>query len=142
MDCPDTISAVRTAVRKAVWGKGAARSLFQPVSVTICQYDVTASGNAYASVVSKRTGAQAQALLDLVNSGKVAATRPRICTMDLGPTYVLRFVDNDRGILSFSAQAFGCREVVATSFEGQGKPGELPAPRHGSPALISSLGLR
>lgn len=142
MDCPDTISSVRAALQKAVWGKGAPKSAFQPVSVTICQYDADARGNAYASVTTKRTGAQAQALLDQLNSGKTTATKPRYCTADVGPTFVLRFTDNDRGVLSFAAEAFGCRQLVATSFEGQGKPGELPAPRQVSPALVKSLGLR
>lgn len=141
-DCPDTVSSVRAAVQKAVWGKGAAKSAFQPVSVTICQYDAAAKGTAYASVMTKRTGAQAQALLDLVNSGKPAASKPRYCTADIGPIFVLRFTDNDRGVLTFAAEAFGCRRVVATSFEGQGKPGELPAPRQVSPALLKSLALR
>ena len=56
MDCPETITAVRAAVDKAVWGKGAAKSPFQPVSVTICQYDAQATGQDYATVTTKRTG--------------------------------------------------------------------------------------
>jgi hypothetical protein len=142
MDCPDTIAAVRTATDKVTWGKGATTSLFQPVSVTICQFDAEASGQAYAAVTTKRSGQQATDLFALVNAGKPVATKPTICTKDLGPTYVLRFTDNDRGVLSFTAEAYGCRRLVATSFEGQGKPGTLPAPRQATPELIKSLGLR
>jgi len=142
MDCPETITAVRTAVSKAVYGKGAAKSLFQPVSVTICQYDAQATGQDYATVTTKRTAAQATDLFALVNSAKPVAKKPAMCTKELGPTYVLRFTDNDRGVLSYTAEAFGCRQLVATSLEGQGKPGELASPRQVSPELVKALGLR
>jgi hypothetical protein len=142
MDCPDTIAAVRAATDKVVWGKGAAKSLFQPVSVTICQYDAKASGQAYATVSTKRNSTQATDLFALVNAPKPVAKKPTYCTQELGPTYVLRFTDNDRGVLSYTVESFGCRRLVATSLEGQGKPGELPAPRQVSPELIKSLGLR
>jgi hypothetical protein len=142
MDCPETITAVRAAVGKAVWGKGPAKSLFQPVSVTICQYDAQATGQDYATVKTKRTANQAVDLFALVNSAKPVAKKPAMCTKELGPTYVLRFTDNDRGVLSYTAEAFGCRQLVATSFEGQGKPGEFAAPRQVSPELIKALGLR
>jgi hypothetical protein len=55
MDCPETISAIRAAVEKATWGKGASKSPFQPVSVTICHYDALATGQDYATVTTKRT---------------------------------------------------------------------------------------
>lgn len=142
MDCPETITAVRTAVSKAVWGKGTAKSLFQPVSVTICQYDAQAAGQDYATVTTKRTAQQATDLFALVNSAKPVAKKPAMCTKELGPTYVLRFTDNDRGVLSYAAEAFGCRQLVATSLEGPGKPGELAAPRQLSPELVKALGLR
>jgi hypothetical protein len=142
MDCPETISAIRSAVEKATWGKGASKSPFQPVSVTICHYDVMATGQDYATATTKRTAAQATALFALVNSAKAEATEPKFCTKELGPTYVMRFTDNDRGVLSYTAEAYGCRRLVATSFEGQGKPGDLAAPRHVPPALVKSLGLR
>jgi len=142
MDCPDTIATVRAAIQRAAWGQGAAKAEFQPVSVAVCQYNVFATGNAYATSTTKRSGVDAQKLLDLVNNGKVVASRPRICTADAGPTVVLRFTDNDRSVLSFAAESFGCHQLVATSFEGQGRPGELPAPRIGSPELIKALGLR
>jgi hypothetical protein len=142
MDCPDTIAAVRAATEKVVWGKGAAKSLFQPVSVTICQYDAQASGQDYATVHTKRNAKQATDLFALANAPKPVATKPSYCTKELGPTYVLRFTDNDRGVLSYTVEAFGCRRLVATSLEGQGKPGELPAPRQVTPELIKSLGLR
>jgi hypothetical protein len=141
-DCPETVAAVRAAVDKAVWGQGAATSAFQPVSVTICQYDAAASGQDYATVTTKRTGKQATDLLALVNAAKPVAKKPSICTKELGPTYVMRFTDNDRGVLSITAEAFGCRRLVATSLEGQGKPGALPAPRQVTGELIKSLGLR
>jgi hypothetical protein len=142
MDCPDTIAAVRAATDKVVWGKGAAKSLFNPVSVTICQYGAKASGQDYATVQTKRSAKQATELLALVNAPKPVAKKPAYCTQELGPTYVLRFTDNDRGVLSYAAETFGCRRLVSTSLEGQGKPGELPAPRQVSPELIKSLGLR
>ena len=142
MDCPDTIAAVRAATDKVVWGKGAAKSLFQPVSVTVCQYDAKASGQAYATVSTKRNSTKAADLFALVNAPKPVAKKPTYCTQELGPTYVLRFTDNDRGVLSYTVETFGCRRLVATSLEGQGKPGELPAPRQVSPELIKSLGLR
>ncbi|MEV8375145.1 hypothetical protein AB0P21_20580 [Kribbella sp. NPDC056861] len=142
MDCPETITAVRAAVGKAVWGKGAAKSLFQPVSVTICQYDAQASGEDYATVTTKRTAQQATDLFALVNAAKPVTNKPNMCTKELGPTYVLRFTDNDRGVLSYTAEAFGCRQLVATSLEGQGKPGELASPRQVSPELVKALGLR
>jgi hypothetical protein len=142
MDCPETITAVRAAVGKAVWGKGAAKSLFQPVSVTICQYDAQASGQDYATVTTKRTAQQATDLFALVNAAKPVTNKPNMCTKELGPTYVLRFTDNDRGVLSYTAEAFGCRQLVATSLEGQGKPGELASPRQVSPELVKALGLR
>jgi hypothetical protein len=142
MDCPDTIAAVRAATDKVVWGKGAAKSLFNPVSVTICQYDAKASGQDYATVSTKRSAAKATELFALANAPKPVAKKPAYCTQELGPTYVLRFTDNDRGVLSYTVEAFGCRRLVATSLEGQGKPGELPAPRQVSPELIKSLGLR
>jgi hypothetical protein len=142
MDCPETITAVRASVAKAVWGQGITKSLFQPVSVTICQYDAQATGQDYATVTTKRTAAQAADLFALVNSAKPVPKKPAMCTKELGPTYVLRFTDNDRGVLSYTAEAFGCRQLVATSFEGQGKPGELAAPRQVSPELIKALGLR
>ncbi|RZU19111.1 hypothetical protein EV645_1318 [Kribbella rubisoli] len=141
-DCPETIAAVRAAADKAVWGQGAATSVFHPVSVTICQYDAPASGQDYATVTTKRNGTQATDLFALVNAAKPVAEKPSICTKELGPTYVLRFTDNDRGVLSITAEAFGCRRLVATSLEGQGKPGALPAPRQVSAELIKSLGLR
>jgi len=142
MDCPDTIASVKAATDKVIWGKGTAKSAFHPVSVTICQYDPTATGQAYASVQTKRMAAQATALFDLVNSAKPVAKKPDMCTKELGPTYVLRFTDNDRGVLSYTAEVFGCRRLVATSLEGQGKPGELAAPRQVTPELVKSLGLR
>ncbi|GAA3148738.1 hypothetical protein GCM10010530_80090 [Kribbella aluminosa] len=141
-DCPNTITAVRTATDKAVWGQGVGTSKFVPVSVTICQYDAQATGQNYATVTTKRTGKQATELFTLVNAAKPVAKKPSICTKELGPTYVLRFTDNDRGVLSFTAEAFGCRRLVATSLEGQGKPGVLPAPRQVTAELIKSLGLR
>ena len=141
-DCPDTIAAVRAAVDKVVWGKGAATSLFQPVSVTICQFDAKASAQAYATVTTKRTAKQATDLFALVNKPKPVAKKPTYCTQELGPTYVLRFTDNDRGVLSYTVETYGCRRLVATSLEGQGKPGMLPAPRQATPELIKSLGLR
>jgi hypothetical protein len=142
MDCPDTLATVRAAIQGASWGKGAAKTTFQPVSVAVCQYSVFATGNAYATSTTKRPAADAAKLLGLVNDSKVVASKPRICTADAGPTVVLRFTDNDRGVLSFAAESFGCHQLVATSFEGQGRPGELPAPRVGSQELIKALGLR
>lgn len=142
MDCPETIATIRAAVEKAVWGKGAAKSAFQPVSVTICQYDAQASDKDYATVTTKRTGKQATDLFALVNSAKPAAKEPKFCTKELGPTYVLRFTDNDRGVLSYTAEAYGCHRLVTTSFEGQGKPGDLASPRLVTPELVKSLGLR
>jgi hypothetical protein len=142
MDCPDTIAAVRAATDKVVWGKGAATSLFTPVSVSICQFDAQASGQAYATVTTKRSAKQATDLFALVNAAKPVAKQPAVCTKELGATYVLRFTDNDRGVLSYTVETFGCHRLVATSLEGQGKPGELPAPRQATPELIKSLGLR
>ncbi|MGW6200989.1 hypothetical protein ACWF0M_32915 [Kribbella sp. NPDC055110] len=142
MDCPETITAVRAATDKAVWGQGAATSKFNPVSVTICQYDAQATGPNYATITTKRTGKQATDLFALVNAAKPVAKKPSMCTKELGPTYVLRFTDNDRGVLSFTAEAFGCHRLVATSLEGQGKPGALPAPRQVTAELTKSLGLR
>ena len=142
MDCPETITAVKQAVEKAVWGKGSAKSAFKPVSVTICQYDAMASGQNYATVTTKRAGQQAIDLFALVNSAKPVTNKPNMCTKELGPTYVLRFTDNDRGVLSYTAESYGCRRLVATSFEGQGKPGELASPRQLTPELVKSLGLR
>ncbi|GAA1138400.1 hypothetical protein GCM10009630_41660 [Kribbella jejuensis] len=142
MDCPNTIATVRAATEKVVWGQGAATSAFNPVSVTICQYDAQATGQEYANVTTKRTGKDATDLLALVNAAKPVAKKPSICTKELGPTYVLRFTDNDRGVLSFTAEAFGCRRLVATSLEGKGKPGALPAPRQVTAELTKSLGLR
>jgi hypothetical protein len=138
-DCPDPISVVRAAVEKATWGKGAQKSLFRPISVTICQYDAMATGQDYATSISKRTAKRATDLFALVNDAKVPAHKPKYCTQDLGPTYVLRFIDKDRGVLSYAAEAFGCRRLVAISFEGRGKPRELAAPRHASPALLKAL---
>jgi hypothetical protein len=142
MECPETISAIRAAVEKATWGKGASKSPFQPVSVTICEYDALATGQDYATVTTKRTAAQATALFALVNSAKPEPTEPKICTKELGPTYVMRFTDNDRGVLSYTAEVYGCRRLVATSFEGRGKPGDLAAPRHVTPALVKALAQR
>lgn len=142
MDCPQTVTAVRTATDKVVWGQGVAASKFNPVSVTICQYDAKATGQDYATVTTKRTGKQATDLLALVDAAKPVAKKPSVCTKELGPTYVLRFTDNDRGVLSFTAEAFGCHRLVATSLEGQGKPGVLPAPRQVTAELTKSLGLR
>jgi hypothetical protein len=141
-DCPETISAVRAAVEKATWGKGASKSPFQPVSVTVCEYDALATGHDYATGTTKRTAAQATALFALVNSAKPEPTEPKVCTRELGPTYVMRFTDNDLGVLSYTAEAYGCRRLVATSFEGRGKPGDLAAPRHVTPALLKSLAQR
>jgi hypothetical protein len=141
MDCPETISAIRAAVENATWGKGASKSPFQPVSVTICRYDALATGQDYATATTKRTAAQATALFALVNSAKAEATKPKFCTKELGPTYVMRFTDNDRGVLSYAAEAYGCHRLVATSFEGQGKPGDLAAPRGVTPPLVKSLRL-
>jgi hypothetical protein len=101
-----------------------------------------ATGQDYATVTTKRTGARATALFAMVNSGKAEATKPKFCTKEIGPTFVLRFTDNDRGVLSYTAEAYGCRRLVATSFEGQGKPGDLAAPRHVPPALVKSLAQR
>ncbi|GAA1581514.1 hypothetical protein GCM10009804_42680 [Kribbella hippodromi] len=142
MDCPETITAVRTATDKVIWGQGVATSAFHPVSVTICQFDAQATGQDYATVTSKRNGKPATDLFALVNAAKPVAKKPSICTKELGPTYVLRFTDNDRGVLSFTAESFGCHRLVATSLEGQGKPGTLPAPRQVTAELTKSLGLR
>jgi hypothetical protein len=142
IDCPETIGAIRDAVAKATWGKGVSKSPFQPVSVTICHYDAMATRQDYATAITKRTAARATALFALVNSAKPEPTEPKVCTDELGPTYVMRFTDNDRGVLSYTAETYGCRRLVATSFEGQGKPGDLAAPRHVTPALVKSLALR
>jgi len=142
MDCPETIASVRAAVEQAVWGKGAARSAFEPVSVTICQYGAEAAGQAYASVTTKRTGKQATDLFALVNAAKPVSSEPRICTKELGPTYSLRFTDNERGVLTYAAESYGCRRLVATSFEGNGKPRDLASPRLVTPQLLKSLSLR
>jgi len=142
MDCPDTIASVKTATDKVTWGTGPAKSLFQPVSVTICQYDAAATGATYANVTTKRKGANATQLFGLVNAAPTVAKKPGFCTKELGPTWVLRFTDNDRGVLSYTVESFGCRRLVATTLEGQGKPGALPAPRQATPELIKSLGLR
>jgi hypothetical protein len=101
-----------------------------------------ATGQAYATNNTKRTGKDAADLLALVNSAKVEPAKPRFCTKELGPTYVLRFTDNERGVLSYAAEAYGCHRLVATSFEGRGKPGDLAAPRTVTPALVKSLGDR
>ena len=142
MDCPDTFAAVRAATDKAVWGQGAATSLFQPVSVTICQFDAEASGQDDATVTTNPSAKQATELFALLTAPKPLAKKPAVCTQELGPTYVLRFTDNDRGVLSYTVETYGCRRLVATSLEGQGKPGTLPAPRQVTPELIKSLGLR
>ncbi|TDD62082.1 hypothetical protein E1263_05215 [Kribbella antibiotica] len=142
MDCPDTIASVQTAADKVTWGTGPAKSLFHPVSVTVCQYDAGATGPVYANVTTKRTAAHATELFALVNASKPVAKKPAFCTKELGPTWVLRFTDNDRGVLSVTVEAFGCRRLLATSLEGPGKPGALPAARQASPELIKSLGLR
>lgn len=142
MDCPETIATVRAQVEKAVWGKGAAKSAFEPISVTICQYDAEATGKAYANVTTKRQGKQATDLFALVNAAKPTAKEPKFCTKELGPTYALRFTDNERGVLTYTVEAYGCRRLVATSFEGQGKPGDLASPRIVTPELIKSLAQR
>lgn len=142
MDCPETIATVRSQVDKALWGKGSAKSAFEPVSVTICQYDAEAVGKAYANVTTKRQGKQATDLFALVNAAKPTTKEPKFCTKELGPTYALRFTDNERGVLTYTVEAYGCRRLVATSFEGQGKPGDLASPRIVTPELIKSLGMR
>jgi hypothetical protein len=139
-DCPQTVDAVRDEAAKATWGQGPIR--FRPVGVTICQYSAEAAGQDYPPVMTKRTGQQSQDLFALVNAAPVTPSKPRVCTKDLGPTYVLRFVDDERGVLSYLVEAFGCRQLVAVSFEGQGKPGELPAPRQATPQVIKSLAER
>lgn len=140
-DCPDPISTVRGRVEKATWGKGAAKSAFQPVGVTICQYDAAAAGADYANVTTKRNGSRAVQLFALVNAAKVTGEKPTMCTKELGPTYVLRFVDNDRAVLQVDVEAFGCRRVVA-AFEQGGTPAQVPAARSVTPQLLQSLGER
>lgn len=141
-DCPDPLAKIRAVIDKAVWGKGAAKVQLQPVSVTICQYDAKASGQDYATVSTKRTGQQATNLFTLVNSPKPVAKKPTYCTQELGPTYVLRFAESDGDMLSYAAEAYGCRRLVAISKDGESMPSELPAPRQVTPELIKSLGLR
>ena len=111
---------------KVVWGKGAATSLFQPVSVTVCQYDAKASGQDYATVSTKRTSKQAADLFALVNAPKPAA-RSRPLHERARPDVRAAVHRQRLHVLSYTAETFGCRRLVATSLEGQ-QPGELPAP--------------
>jgi hypothetical protein len=141
-DCPQPIKAVQQDLEKATWGKGMKKAEFTPVSVTICQYDAEAAGDAYASVQTKRTQTGSTQLFTMVNAADPVETKPKICTKELGPTYVLRFTDNERGVLTYAAEGFGCRRLVATSFEGDGKPQGLAAPRQVTPQLLKTLGLR
>lgn len=141
-DCPKTIKAVQADLEKATWGKGLAKATFTPVSVTVCQYDAGAAGADYATVTTKRTQKASVDLFAMINSAKPVATKPAICTKDLGPTYVLRFTDSKGGVTTYVAEAFGCRRLVATSSDGTGKPAELTSPRQVSPQLLKSLGMR
>ncbi|HZO66598.1 MAG TPA: hypothetical protein VFB74_16480 [Kribbellaceae bacterium] len=140
-DCPQPIKAVQQDLEKATWGEGMAKARFDPVTVTICQYDAGAAGNAYATEQTKRTQTASVQLFTLVNAADPAKTKPGICTKELGPTYVLRFTDIERGVLTYVAEAFGCRRLVATSFVGDGKPLGLAAPRQVTPQLLKSLGM-
>jgi hypothetical protein len=141
-DCPATIKAVQADLDKATWGKGLDKARFDPVSVTICQYDAEASGDDYATVYTKRTATASVELFGLLNSADPVETKPKFCTKELGPTYVLRFTDADQGVLTYAVEGFGCRRLVATSFTGDGKPQGLAAPRQATPELLKSLGLR
>ena len=128
-ECPDTITTIRSGFRGVEWGKGPAKAVFTPVSVTICQYDAAADGDDYATVRTKRTAAASQQLLSLINQAEPAAKQPTICTKELGPTYVLKFADKNGTLMTWVVEAYGCRPVQA-------------APRQATPALIKSLGMR
>jgi hypothetical protein len=140
--CPDAIATVRDNIAKAEWGKGLDKARFDPVSVTICQYDAEATGNDYATSQTRRTQAASVQLFALVNSADPVAEEPKICTDELGPTYQLKFTDQDDGVLTYAVESFGCRRLVATSFVGDGKPLGLAAPRVATPQLLKSLGTR
>jgi hypothetical protein len=140
--CPNTIAAVRADLDKAEWGRGLDKARFDPVSVTICRYDAEATGDDYAAAQTRRTQAASVQLFALVNSADPVAEQPRICTDELGPTYLLKFTDQDKGVLTYAAESFGCRRLVATSFVGDGKPLGLAAPRVATPQLLKSLGMR
>jgi hypothetical protein len=140
--CPNTITTVKANLDKAQWGNGLDKAKFDPVSVTICQYDAEATGDDYAAVQTMRTQAASTELFGLVNSADPVAKEPKICTMELGPTYLLKFTDQDKGVLTYAVEAFGCRRLVATSFVGDGKPLGLAAPRQATPQLLKSLGMR
>lgn len=137
--CPATITSVRDTIEKATWGKGLDKARFDPVTVSICRYDVQATGGDYATATSTRTGQASVDLFALLNAPKPLPAKPRICTEELGPTYVLRFTDADHGVLTYAVEAYGCRPLVATSFVGQGKPLGLAAPRQASKDLLASL---
>jgi hypothetical protein len=140
-DCPDPISTVRSRLEKAAWDTGADKSAFKPVGVTICQYDAAAAGTDYANVTTKRNGSRAAQLFALINSAQATGEKPTMCTKELGPTYVLRFTDNNRAVLQIDVEAYGCRRVVA-AFEQGGTPAQVPAPRKVTPQLLQSLGER
>lgn len=141
-DCPQPIKAVRADLDKAVWGQGLAEARFDAVSVIICQYDAEATDLDRATVSTKRTAAASTGLFALLNAPAPGEAKPKFCTKELGPTWLLRFADADRGILTYAVEGFGCRRVVAVSFVGDGKPQGLAAPRQATPELLKSLGLR
>jgi hypothetical protein len=140
--CPSTITTVKANLDQAQWGEGLDKARFDPVSVTICQYDAEATGDDYATVQTRRAQAASTELFGLVNSADPVAKEPKICTKELGPTYLLKFTDQDKGVLTYAVEAFGCRRLVAASFVGDGKPLGLAAPRQATPQLLKSLGMR
>lgn len=140
--CPDQIKTVRADLDKAVWGQGLAKAKIDPVSVTICQFDAEASDVDRATGSTKRTAAASTDLIGLLNTPAPAKSKPKFCTKELGPTWLLRFADADKGIWTYAVEGFGCRRVVATKFSGDGKPQGLAAPRQATPELLKSLGLR
>jgi hypothetical protein len=145
-DCRETIKAVRADFDKAVWGKGLAKAEFDPVSVTICRYDAEAAGNDYAAVRTRRTGSASTDLFGLLNAAEPVGTRPKRCTRELGPTYLLMFTDQDRGVLTYAVEGFGCRRLVATfrrrrEAEGprRAAPGDAATAEVARPARLTSM---
>ena len=137
MDCPDTIEQARSQAKEFVWGKGAATSLFQPVSVTVCQYDAKASED-YATVSTKHQ----QAGRGPVRPGErsEASRQAGLCTKSSArrtccgsPTTTVASSPTPRRP---SAAAAWWRRP----WKARASPANCP--RHVSPELIKSLGLR
>lgn len=140
--CPDTLE------QGSGEAAGDAPEPAEPDEAWVCRYDPTdtagaGDGGMGWTRVGEPVPVDPEALTDLMTALEdlePASTDDRICTMDLGPRYLL--VLSDAGDLTgITADSFGCRDVRLTDepFETAPGEGEFPGVFTGPADLVEDL---